>query len=295
MSSKSAAAPPEPEQEPSGLAGRLGAAVATRSRKFALGISAAFVGGITATILALAHDAGEKTAKRVLLGPAGAPVGVRVEQPGAFASGHLWAPYYVIPKSRLAGPAAAGSSELAELRQAGWVDQTWAEDHGGMAGSPEVVRFELRGTSDEPVTITAVKAEVIGRTAPVRGWYIAQPAGCGGQTIRLANIDLDATPARVGYFRDDASPETKHLALSVTRTDPEQIELWAFTRKSKVDWRARVFYTGPDGTGSVVVDDRGKPFRVTTERASDGYRGAPVGNVPMTREHAWDKTGITSC
>lgn len=275
---------------------RLAAVAATRGRKIAIGIGAAFLGGITAAVFAFAHNAGEKAANRVLAGSGGAPVRVSVEQPGTFQSGHLWAPYYVIPKSRMASPAATGASELARLRSAAWVDQAWAEAHGGVPGSPEVVRFELRGKSDEPVTITAIKPELVGpRAAPVRGWYIAEPAGCGVETIRLANIDLDRTPPKIGYLRDDSSPETTHLALSVTRTDSEQIELWAYTHASTVAWRARVFYTGPDGPGSVLVDDRGKPFRVTTERASDGYLGHAAGSELVTREHAWDSAGVTSC
>jgi len=103
-------------------------------------------------------------------------------------------------------------------------------------------------------------------------------------------MNLDAAPPSVEYYADDTSPPTKRLALSVTRTDPEQVELHAITRNALVEWRARVFYSGPDGDGSLTVDDNGRPFRVTTETSSAGYANEGVGSI--SREHFWDKSGI---
>ena len=242
----------------------------------------------------MARDAGESATKRVLAG-SDAPLEIRVASPGTFVSGHLWAPYYVIPKDRVPGPEAISKADLSNLRDKRWVDEPWVEEHGGLAGSPDVVRLELRAKSDEPVTVTAIQPEVVSEQEPTDGWYIADPVGCGIEPVRFVNIDLDVSPPTVGYFEDDASPERQNLALSVTRTDAEQVELRASTRKATVEWRAKVFYSGPDGAGSVTIDDEGQPFRVTTETSSDGYRGNPVGKQLIAREHFWDENGITSC
>ena len=294
MSSKSPSPAPAPEQPPPKRG--LNSVLAGRGRKVIVGLLLAFLSGVGASVFALARNAGESATKKVFAGSPGGPLRVRVARPGTFLSGHLWAPYYVIPKNVIAGPEAISKADLSKLRNKGWVDEPWTDEHGGIAGSPEVVRLELRGTSDEPVTVTAIQAEVVSaRKPPLKGWYIAAPAGCGAETIRLANIDLDASPPTAGYFKDGASPQTRHLALFVTRTDAEQIELWASTKKATVEWRAKIFYSGPKGAGSVTIDDGGRPFRVTTERSSDGYRGNPVGNQLIAREHSWDKTGVTSC
>jgi hypothetical protein len=45
----------------------------------------------------------------------------------------------------------------------------------------------------------------------------------------------------------------------------------------------------------VLVDDSGKPFQVTTETASDGYRPPTPPGKRFTREHDWDREGITAC
>lgn len=295
MSSKSAAASPAPDQAPPPRSG-LSSVLATRGRKVIVGLVLAFLGGVGASVFALARSAGEGATKRVFAGSPGSPLQIRIARPGTFFSGHLWAPYYVIPKNRISGPDAISKGDLTKLRDERWVNETWAKEHGGIAGSPEVVRLELRGKSDEPITVTAIQPEVVSeRKPPTNGWYIAAPTGCGGETIRLANIDLDASPPTVGYFKDDAHPKTRHLALFVTRTDAEQIELWAYTKKATLEWRAKVFYSGPKGAGSVTIDDEGHPFRVTTETSSDGYRGNSVGNRLITREHHWDENGVTSC
>jgi hypothetical protein len=274
----------------------LSSVLATRGRKVIAGLALAFLGGVGAAAFGLARNAGENATKKVFAGSSGGPLQVRVARPGTFISGHLWSPYYVIPKNRISGPDTISKAELASLRDKGWVDEAWAKEHGGISGSPEVVRLELRGTSDEPVTVTAIRAEVVSeKKPPLKGWYIAQPAGCGPETIRFAFIDLDAAPPTAEYFKDDSSPAARHLALSVTRTDAEQIEIWASTKKATVEWRAKIFYSGPKGAGSVTIDDEGRPFQVTTERSSDGYRGHPVGNQLITREHFWDKAGVTSC
>ena len=116
------------------------------------------------------------------------------------------------------------------------------------------------------------------------GWYVLS-GGCGGLEVRTAAIDLDAPTPKVDFF-DKGIPE-KQLALFVTNTNIEVIQLQASTEKSTVDWTAEVFYTGPEGDGSVVVDDGGKPFRVTTEIGSDGY-SLEINPTKIIREPSWD-------
>jgi hypothetical protein len=132
---------------------------------------------------------------------------------------------------------------------------------------------------------------LIERTAPLDGWYVASP-GCGGLAVRTALVDLDARRPEVQLLDDTGAP-AKNLTLFVTRTNIEAVEIQASTEKSMVDWNLELFYSGANGDGSVTVDDGGKPFRVTTESGSDGYR--PVGATKVKREHAWDANGIAAC
>ena len=152
--------------------------------------------------------------------------------------------------------------------------------------------LELRSRSDEPVTVTAIRVRDLRREPPLRGWYVAFPLGCGVAPVRLATVDLDAPSPRFDYYENDASPKTDRLVLSVTRTDAELIQMLATTDDALVEWRAEIFYSSAEGQGSIVVGDGGKPFRVSTELGSTGYRYEPGKAV---REPRWDKKGISAC
>jgi hypothetical protein len=170
--------------------------------------------------------------------------------------------------------------------------KNWAAEHHAVDGSPQVVNLELRARSDEPVAVTGIKVHVLKKRPRVDGWFVAPVTGCGVEPVRLALVDLDAAIPRVEFYESDASPEASRLALSVTRTDAELVQLIARTRKALVDWQAEVLYSGPDGDGSVIVNDDGAPFRVSTEIGSTAYKYEGQGKA--RREPFWDR-GIRVC
>ena len=262
--------------------------LATRGRKIAAGIGAAFLASIGAGIAAWTLNGAEQATKKAFAG-SGAPITVRVMRPGTFFGGHPYAPYYVVPKSEVSSPAKLDSSELGGDEP---FDFAFAQRHGAIAGSPEIIRLQLRGKTTEPVTVDDIQVDVVQRGPPVDGWYVASP-GCGGLEVRTGEIDLDAPTPRIRYFNKDL--ESSSIALFVTRNDIEVLELQAATEKSTVDWTAKVFYSGPDGDGSVTVDDGGRPFRVTTETASDAYSFKVFPTRKVVREPSWDKNGIVAC
>jgi hypothetical protein len=261
----------------------------TRAQKVAAAIGAAILAGIGGGIATWILTTTQHATKRVLGESAGGPLVVHIAAPGTFFAAHPFAPYYVMSHSRFpAGPNGLSKDARDEKSDSG-LDLAWLEAHGGIAGSPQIVRLELRGTADEPVTITAIRPLVVKRSAPVRGWYVASPA-CGVEPVRVAEINLDKPGSPAEMF--DESTGEKIAALSVTRTDAEQIELHAETSRAAA-WRARLFYSGPKGDGSVTIDDSGKPFEVTTETASEGYKRS--GTSRFAREHEWDQEGIRAC
>lgn len=179
-----------------------------------------------------------------------------------------------------------------------FIDPMWARAHGAVAGSPQVIRLRLQGKDDRPVIINGITAVVIKRTRPVQGWYAAVVSGCGEAAVRVGSLDLDRPSQPVLYDRAGGESITpKHFALSVTRTDVELVQLEAFTRAAAT-WKARIDYSAAGGDGSVVVDDHGQPFRVSSEGPSRGYEVTYFIEPPRTnlvRQHQWDRRGITVC
>ena len=246
---------------------------------------ASLAGGTAALILRTA----ESTTKKVFAEPAGSPIQIRVAAPGTFFAGHTFAPYYVVPSDEVPSPADLSESERSDA--IAFRDFDWAESKGAVAGSPAIVRLQLRAKGDEPIVVNALRVNVVQRTAPVEGWFVAKP-GCGPEPVRVATVDLDDPNPTVEY-QGTQGPQDQ-LTLSVTRTDVELIELHASTRTATVDWTVELFYSGPDGDGSVLVDDGDGPFRVTTETASEGYRPTFGESEGFEREATWDD-GVVAC
>lgn len=223
------------------------------------------------------------------LGPA--PVRVQVLPPGTFEGAHAYAPYYVVPSKRIAGPSKL--SHAATNRFVTRPESALAK--GALAGSPQVVRLELRATTDKRVTVGGVRFHVVSAARPLKGWFTAQPA-CAFERVRLARVNLDKRPRTVRYLDADGAA-TRALGLKLGRVTPAVLELQVATRRRRVAWTATLSVSR-DGAPpqAVTVDDGGKPFRVTAVRASRGYtaRFGATGVSGFARERSWDR-GVTAC
>jgi hypothetical protein len=243
-------------------------------------------GPVGAIVLLLA--AGAYAAPRLLLGGEDkslqpASVRVRVLAPGTFAAAHAYAPYYVVPTTKLSGP-----SKLSPAATAKFVTQAEsALAKGATAGSPQIVRIELRAQDQKPVTVEAVSAKIVSDGRPLKGWFIASP-GCGVErTVRVANVNLDVARKR-----------TRKLGIKIARTDRTIVEIQASTRRRRAAWVAELTVSGEGRSrATIVVDDHGKPFRMTSPTASRGYEpvyGA-TGITGFDRRRGWDDGVDTRC
>lgn len=232
----------------------------------AAAIAAAFIASIGGGLGAWAFQATKDKTGDIL--DTSAPISVRVAPAGTFIAAWPGGETYVFPSSVGEGPDVLSSADRTAAWRLSW---GWAAERGGVAGSPQIIRLQVRGKGDEEVSITRISARVVQRSEPVKGWFLRTSPGCEAEQVRTAKIDLDSPNPAVLYYTSFATGESKTLSLTVTRVDAEQIELLARTRQSTIDWEVEVFYSAPDGNGSVVVDDSGKPFRVTAETASKAY------------------------
>ncbi|HTN23639.1 MAG TPA: hypothetical protein VL120_06595 [Solirubrobacteraceae bacterium] len=219
------------------------------------------------------------------------PVRVRVLAPGTFQAAHAYAPYYVVPDKRLASP--AGLSEAATNRFVTRPEAALAK--GGQAGSPQIVRLELRSTTNDPVTVVGVKFDVVSDARPLKGWFTAQPA-CSFARVRVVRGSLDGR--RTVRYVDAKGASSRKLALALDRTRPAVLELQAATSRHRVAWTARLAVSRDGAAAQTVkVDDNGAPFRVTSARSARGY--APTfgatGIDGFARDRSWDRGRITGC
>jgi len=198
------------------------------------------------------------------------PVALHVEvlPPGTFEAAHTYAPYYVVPRRRVAGP-----SQLSRVSRNKFVTQPEAAlERGAIAGSPQIVRVALRAASSEQLVVEAIRFKVRGRARPLKGWYTATTS-CGfTERVRTARVNLDARRPRARYF-DAQGKRSPGLALTVGRGQVELIELQAATRRRRISWTAELTVSAPGGRSRTFeIDNGGRPFRVTSRSASRGYK-----------------------
>lgn len=238
--------------------------------------------------IALLLAAGAYAVSRLLFGGGDEPsepasVRVRVLAAGTFTAAHPYAPYYVVPTRKLSGP-----SKLSPAATAKFVTQPEiALAKGATAGSPQIVRIELRGQDDRPVTVEALRVRVVSDARPLKGWFIASPGCRVERTVRVASVNLDVARKR-----------TRKLGIEIARNQRRTVEIQASTRHHRMAWVGQLTVSGTGRSrATIAVDDNGQPFRMTSPTASRGYEpvyGA-TGISGFDRRRGWDNGVDTGC
>ncbi|MEU5524485.1 helix-turn-helix domain-containing protein [Streptomyces sp. NPDC047860] len=145
--------------------------------------------------------------------------------------------------------------------------RTWAEAQSAVHGGETMVELSVQGTSGTAVVLTALRVRVTGRVAPAPGNAYAMDQGCGGAlTPRSFHVDLDKDRpiARAVAGNDAGTPiPAVKLPYTVSATDPEVLIVTARTRDCDCRWYLELDWSSQGRTGTVRIDDQGRPFRTS--------------------------------
>ncbi|GKQ36168.1 helix-turn-helix transcriptional regulator [Streptomyces sp. A012304] len=166
----------------------------------------------------------------------------------------------------------------------------WAATQGAVHGRETNVEISVQGRSSTAVVLTALRVRVVGRTAPVAGNVYAMDQGCGGAiTPRHFAVDLDKDRpiARSVAGNDAGAPiPAVRMPYRVSATDPEVLLVTARTEGCACSWYLELDWSSQGRTGTVRIDDHGRPFRtsgiVGLPRYAYDTDGAQRGWVPVT-------------
>lgn len=149
----------------------------------------------------------------------------------------------------------------------------WAATQGAVHGRETNVRISVQGRSSTAVVLEALRVRVVGRAAPVRGTVYAMEQGCGGEiSPRYFAVDLDQDRP---IARSVAGADSEHtipavsMPYRVSAEDPEVLLVTARTENCACDWYLELDWSSQGRTGTVRVDDHGRPFRTS------GIKGLP--------------------
>ncbi|MET9502659.1 helix-turn-helix transcriptional regulator [Streptomyces sp. NPDC006622] len=162
---------------------------------------------------------------------------------------------YVIaePPARVAPPPAAQDAA------------PWAASQGAVHGRETEVEISVQGRGSTAVVLTALRVRVVGRAGLTPGNAYAMDRGCGGSiTPRYFAVDLDRErPIARPVAGDDtgtAIPAVR-MPYRVSAENPEVLLVTARTEGCDCSWYLELAWSSGGRTGTVRVDDHGRPFR----------------------------------
>ncbi|MCX4963974.1 helix-turn-helix domain-containing protein [Streptomyces sp. NBC_00654] len=154
--------------------------------------------------------------------------------------------------------------------------RSWAKALGGVDGGGMRLELTLQGTSKEAVVLQGLHVRVLARDAPLPWSAYSMGEGCGsGITPQSFDVDLDDGRPRskpvAGQQGDTVVPATD-FPYRVSSTDVEVFNIDAHVEGHDVTWYLELEWSSGGRSGTLRIDDRGKPFRTSGIRTRPEYR-----------------------
>ncbi|MFI9545499.1 helix-turn-helix domain-containing protein [Streptomyces sp. NPDC052016] len=141
----------------------------------------------------------------------------------------------------------------------------WAAAEGAVHGRETNVEISVQGRSSTAVVLTALRVRVAGRTDPAPGNAYAMDQGCGGSISPRSfavDLDKDRPVARPVPGNDSGTPiPAVRMPYRVSAEDPEVLLVTARTQACDCSWYLELDWSSQGRTGTVRIDDHGRPFR----------------------------------
>ncbi|MFE2522220.1 helix-turn-helix domain-containing protein [Streptomyces mirabilis] len=147
----------------------------------------------------------------------------------------------------------------------------WVTALGGVAGQEQMLALTVQGAGKATVVLDGLHVRVVGKDAPLAWNDYVMGVGCGGgvETKSFA-VDLDAG-------RPVTTPKAgqRDFPYKVSESDPEVFYVFADARAHDVSWYLELDWSSGARSGTVRIDDNGKPFRTS------GNVGRPAYDYPL--------------
>ncbi|MER6955154.1 helix-turn-helix domain-containing protein [Streptomyces sp. NPDC000618] len=151
----------------------------------------------------------------------------------------------------------------------------WASAQGAVHGRETNVEISVQGRSSTAVVLTALRVRVVGRAAPASGTAYAMDQGCGGSLSKryfAVDLDKDRPVAHSVAGNDSGTPiPAVSLPYRVSSEDPEVLLVTARTESCDCNWYLELDWSSQGRTGTVRIDDHGRPFRTSSIKGLPRY------------------------
>ena len=264
-----------PEHAPA-RAARLRGLVATWPRRIGALVGSSVLAWAVGTYVPKLLDEGTKAAG---IGPGVLAVDVVTDVDLIDDTKHPHVPEFVISRPiEEIGPPPNGDFEQGRY--------AWAHAQGGVDALQSLVRFVVRGETEQPVVLLGLRVEIVERAPPLEGTLVSYFGQGAPAAVRFFEIDLDDGQPRAKFIGDDEQEATL-FPFRVSSSELEIFDVIARSLRSDVSWRLRLDYVAKGEQGTTTIDDRGKPFRTTAPHDANslGLSGSP--GPPRQIAYGW--------
>ncbi|WP_340377770.1 helix-turn-helix transcriptional regulator [Streptomyces sp. SS7] len=163
----------------------------------------------------------------------------------------------------------------------------WAASQQAVHGGPTDVQIMVQGRGSAAVVLEALHVRVVNRVTPAadRGIVYSLSPGCGAGIIpRFFDVNLDADQPLARSVPGDNGEGTPIPAIAfpyrVSLQEPEVLVVSTLNESCTCDWYLDLAWSSQGRSGTVRIDDHGRPFRSTSPGGLPGYRYDRVSSDP---------------
>ncbi|MFM9594898.1 helix-turn-helix domain-containing protein [Streptomyces scabiei] len=174
----------------------------------------------------------------------------------------------------------------------------WAASQGAVHGRTTDLRISVQGRGSAAVVLEALRVRMVDRGVPAadRGIAYSTYEGCGAILVpRHFAVDLDARRplARSIPSNDPDRPGPAiDFPYQVSLRKPEILLVSAQTESCTCDWYLELDWSSQGRSGTVRIDDHGRPFRTTSiEGLKQYWYRNSEGWIPLTAASEEAETG----
>ncbi|MER6128031.1 helix-turn-helix transcriptional regulator [Streptomyces sp. NPDC001795] len=151
----------------------------------------------------------------------------------------------------------------------------WAATQGAVHGRQTMVQISVQGKSSTAVVLEALRVRIVSRGTPVTGKAYNTGQGCGGDMRPRdfsVNLDVNRPIAHARPGDDTGKPiPAVQFPYRVSAEDPEVLLVTATTEAYDCNWYLELDWSSQGRTGTVRIDDHGRPFRTSSIKGLPHY------------------------
>ncbi|MFI5618364.1 helix-turn-helix domain-containing protein [Streptomyces sp. NPDC051567] len=151
----------------------------------------------------------------------------------------------------------------------------WASAQRAVHAGSQIVEVTLHGTGAGAVVLEGLGVRVTDRRTPPAWNVYRMSLGCGGAltpAVFAVNLDAPRPLARpVEGNNEGTTLPAPVFPMSVSAAEPVVLRVEATTADCDCDWSLDLRWTGPSGSGTLRIDDGGRPLRTSAAAGRPVY------------------------